>query len=392
MEQWTEILDDGDGIDVAYLDFRKAFDLVSHEHLIYKLSKYGIKGKILGWIKDFLNDRTQRVVIRGTASSTRIVTSGVPQGSILGPILFLIFINDLPLEVLSRLSLFADDSKLFSRIINNRNKKVKYGDNGSKMLQKDLDTVLEWANKWKMEFNVDKCKIMHLGNSNPKNSYNMGGRTLEETSEERDLGVLIDNKLDFGKHIKTIVGKANRVLGMIRVSFECINIPMMYNLYTSLVRPLLEYCVQVWSPYKRKDIILLERVQRRATKMIPKLKNLPYDERLKKMKLPRLYDRRVRGDMIETHKIMSGIEKLDASKLFQRSAFQGRSHPKKLYRKYTRLNVRKNWFTQRVIKKWNSLTEKEVTAEKTSCFKARYDKMEMERKAARENDIYERWQ
>ena len=392
LEQWTEILDDGDGIDVAYLDFRKAFDLVSHEHLIYKLSKYGIKGKILGWIKDFLNDRTQRVVIRGTASSTRIVTSGVPQGSILGPILFLIFINDLPLEVLSRLSLFADDSKLFSRIINNRNKKVKYGDNGSKMLQKDLDTVLEWANKWKMEFNVDKCKIMHLGNSNPKNSYNMGGRTLEETSEERDLGVLIDNKLDFGKHIKTIVGKANKVLGMIRVSFECINIPMMYNLYTSLVRPLLEYCVQVWSPYKRKDIILLERVQRRATKMIPKLKNLPYDERLKKMKLPRLYDRRVRGDMIETHKIMSGIEKLDASKLFQRSAFQGRSHPKKLYRKYTRLNVRKNWFTQRVIKKWNSLTEKEVTAGKTSCFKARYDKMEMERKAARENDIYERWQ
>ena len=136
--------------------------------------------------------------------------------------------------------------------------------------------------------------------------------------------------MDIGKYIKTIVSIANKVLGMIRVSFEYINIPMMYNLYTSLVRPLLEYCVQVWSPYKRKYIILLERVQRRATRMIPKLKNLPYDERLKKMKLPRLYDRRVKGDMIETYKIMSGVEKLDASKLFQRSAFQGRSHPKKL--------------------------------------------------------------
>ena len=99
---------------MAYLDFRKAFDLVSHEHLIYKLSKYGIKGQILNWIRDFLKDRTQRVVIRGTASSPRNVTSGVPQGSVLGPILFLIFINDLPIELLSRLSLFADDSKLFS--------------------------------------------------------------------------------------------------------------------------------------------------------------------------------------------------------------------------------------------------------------------------------------
>ena len=102
---------------MADLDFRKAFDLVSHEHLIYKLSKYGIRGQILNWIMEFLKDRTQRVVIRGTASTLRKVTSGVPQGSVLGPILFLLFINDLPTELLTRLSLFADDSKLFSRII-----------------------------------------------------------------------------------------------------------------------------------------------------------------------------------------------------------------------------------------------------------------------------------
>merc|ERR1712179_793458 len=109
--------EEGNCIDVAYLDFRKAFDLVSHELLIYKMSKYGIKGQILNWVKSWLQDRTQRVVIRGTASESFKVTSGVPQGSVLGPILFLIYINDLPTEVISPVSLFADDSKIFSKIV-----------------------------------------------------------------------------------------------------------------------------------------------------------------------------------------------------------------------------------------------------------------------------------
>ena len=388
LEQWTEIIDEGDAVDVAYLDFRKAFDLVSHEHLIYKLSKYGIKGKILNWIKDFLNGRTQRVVIRGTASSPREVTSGVPQGSVLGPILFLIFINDLPLGILSALSLFADDSKLFSRIVRSDGKLESDNEDRNQTLQGDLNAVLEWAKKWKMEFNVNKCKIMHLGYNNPKISYSMGGSNLEETEEEKDLGVLIDNKLDFGNHIKCIVGKANRVLGMIRVSFTCLNVPMLFNLYTALVRPLLEYCVQVWSPYKKKYINLLEGVQRRATRMIPRLKKMTYDERLKKLKLPRLYDRRIRGDMIETYKIMSGKEKLNSRNLFQPSRFIGRSHPMKLHKKYSRLNMRKNWFTQRVINKWNSLTIEEVESNKTSSFKRRYDKKEAERRLVVEKDIY----
>ena len=159
MEHWTEIIDEGDGIDVAYLDFRKAFDLVSHKHLIYKMSKYGITNQVLNWVKAFLNQRTQRVVVRGTTSDPFNVTSGVPQGSVLGPVLFLIFINDLPLEIISPLSLFADDSKKFSRIISEKNK-GKSDFRGNEVLQKDLDTIKEWADKWKMEFDIDKCKIM----------------------------------------------------------------------------------------------------------------------------------------------------------------------------------------------------------------------------------------
>ena len=134
MEYWTEILNEGDGIDVAYLDFRKAFDLVSHKHLLYKMSKYGITNQTLNWIGAFLHQRSQKVVVRGATSESFAVTSGVPQGSVLGPILFLIFINDLPLEVISPLSLFADDSKVFSRIVSNKNLKKCNNENGNLML------------------------------------------------------------------------------------------------------------------------------------------------------------------------------------------------------------------------------------------------------------------
>ena len=142
VESWTEILDDDDGIDVAYLDFRKAFDLVSHRHLIYKMGKYGITQQVQNWVKSFLSQRTQRVVIRGTPSESCDVSSGVQQGSVLGPILFLIFINDLPLEVISPLSLFADDSKIFTRIVGEKNKNCRETC-GSEILQKDLDRIKE---------------------------------------------------------------------------------------------------------------------------------------------------------------------------------------------------------------------------------------------------------
>jgi len=194
LEHWTKIIDEGDCIDIAYLDFRKAFDLVSHKHLLHKMSKYGISGQVLEWVRAFLKDRTQRVVIRGSASEACNVTSGVPQGSVLGPVLFLIFINDLPLEVLSPLSLFADDSKIFSRIVTNKKNSKWAGFDGREALQRDLMEVQKWAEKWKMEFNVGKCKMMHIGRKNPKNVYSMGGTELETTSAERDLGVTIDDQ------------------------------------------------------------------------------------------------------------------------------------------------------------------------------------------------------
>ena len=390
LEAWTKIIDEGDGIDVAYLDFRKAFDLVSHKHLIYKMSKYGITGQILEWVKNFLEDRSQRVLIRGTASSYHKVTSGVPQGSVLGPILFLIFINDLPLKVLSPLSLFADDSKIFTRIVDISNANKEHTNVGTEILQQDLNCVIEWAKKWKMEFNVDKCKIMHLGKKNPKNIYNMNGINLDATLKEKDLGVLIDCNLDFGSHIKEIVGRANRMLGMIRVSFACLNMRMFLNLYMSLVRPLLEYCVQVWSPHLRKHIKLIEGVQQRATRMVPELKHLTYEERLEKLKLTTLEERRARGDMIETYKIITGKEKVNPGKFFQMIPDREgpRARDKKIFKQRVEKDGRRHYFTQRVTNGWNGLTNNIVNAEKTSEFKTLLDAYMASRTLVRNNDIY----
>ena len=239
-----------------------------------------------------------------------------------------------------------------------------------------------------MEFNVDKCKVMHLGHNNPKRQYTMDGKRLAVTEKEKDLGVIIDNKLDFGAHIRSIVGRANRVLGLVKISFAHMDKKMFLNIYTTLIRPLIEYCVQVWSPYKIGYIRLLEGVQRRATKLVPNLKNLPYDERLRKLGLTRLTERRKRGDMIETYKILTGKEKVDSKKFFWPATFRGRSHSKKVYRKYSKLNIRKYYFSQRVVKNWNTLTEEEVNAKKTGEFKRKYDKKEAERIANQMENEY----
>ena len=347
------------------------------------MSKYGITDQVLRWVKAFLHKRTQRVVVRGTASDAFNVTSGVPQGSVLGPVLFLIFINDLPLEILSPLSLFADDSKIFTRIVSEKNKCETNNIRGNEILQKDLNVIREWAQKWKMEFNVDKCKIMHIGRTNPKHSYNMGGTNLAVTTEEKDLGVLVDDELEFDKHIRAIVNKANRMMGMIRRGFTYLDKEIFMNLYPVLVRPLLEYCVQVWSPYKQMHIDLIEGVQKRATRLVLGTKKMDYDQRCTYLQLPKLEERRVRGDMIETYKILTGKEDTKWSRFFQMA--QERGDPElarglKLFPKRPRLDKRKYVFSYRVIKKWNELSKEEVQSVKTSGFKDKYDDNEKERK------------
>ncbi|MCP3849730.1 MAG: hypothetical protein GY694_05770, partial [Gammaproteobacteria bacterium] len=267
MNDFTSFYDDNLPFDVIYLDFKKAFDTVPHFRLINKLRGYGIDGNILKWIDSFLSNRTQQVKINNEFSNVSNVTSGIPQGSVLGPVLFTIFINDLPEHVNSLCKIFADDTKIYNICEN------------FKILQGDLEALQFWSEKWQLFFNIDKCVCLHFGRKNPKVDYTITckGRSqaLQESNEEKDLGVTFDTKLKFDQHINTVINKANKVLGLIKRNFKCMNKFTLITLYKSLVRPILEYGQPVWAPFLKRQTKLIENVQRRATKLISDIKHLP---------------------------------------------------------------------------------------------------------------------
>ena len=285
-------------MDTVYLDFSKAFDSVPHKRLLVKMENYGITGKILGWCKHFLSDRRQRVVINGEKSAWKRIISGVPQGGVIGPQMFVLFINDMPEVATSCIEMFADDAKIVKAVLTEQDRSD---------LQEDLDNLQTWAITWKMKFNTDKCKVLHLGNQNPRYEYRMGDTCLEAVREENDLGVIVDEKLKFDTHTVTQANKANRVLGLVRRTFDNMDEEMLVLLYKSLVRPHLEYCHAVVYPQYVKQEKMFEAVQRRATRLVSKIRKKEYPERLEKLKLPSLAYRRRRGDMIEVYKYTHDI-------------------------------------------------------------------------------------
>ena len=247
-----EMYEEGRAVDIIYLDFQKAFDKVPHRKLLNKVESHGISGHIHRWISDWLCDRKQRVVLNRKFSDWRNVSSGVPQGSVLGPILFLIYINDLDEDVKCKISKFADDTKIANRVISLSQQQE---------LQNDLNTLGEWAVDSQMFFNVDKCKVLHIGNRNVQANYTMNGKQLAKVEQEKDLGVVISSDLKPSKQCSEVVKTANKLIGFIGRSFEFRTEEIILNLYNALVRPHLGYCVQCWSPYYKKDIEKLEGVQ-----------------------------------------------------------------------------------------------------------------------------------
>ena len=357
--------DDERESDVIYLDFQKAFDKVPHKRLIKKLEAHGVVGNVARWIENWLTNRRQRVVINGEHSEFIDVTSGVPQGSVLGPLLFIIYVNDIDINIQSNIALFADDTK-----ISGKSKSVE----GRALIQSDLQKIYEWSITWGMKFNLDKCKTLHLGNGNEKHSYVMGNHIVSDVTTEKDLGIHVSCDLKNKMQCLEAANRANRILGFIARNFHYKGKEVMLPLYKSIVRPHLEYCIQFWNPQLRGDIDMLERVQRRATKMIPSLRNKPYFERLRALNLPTLETRRLRGDLIETFKIIKGFDNVHVSNFF---AFDGgitRNNGFKLKGKRFHTNIAGHYFTNRVIAFWNGLPNKVVSATSINSFKNRLDK------------------
>ncbi|KAK7108399.1 hypothetical protein V1264_016145 [Littorina saxatilis] len=373
LDTWTQILDEGGTVDAVYMDFKKAFDSVPHRRLVLKTEAHGIGGRILAWIADFLSERRQCVVVNGVQSSEAEVTSGIPQGSVLGPMLFVLYINDLPNVVANYVRIFADDTKVYTR---------SDVEGAPQTLQKDLDSLQDWSQQWLMNFHPEKCHVLKLGNKRSEAIYYMTGTdasgearsiALEESDFEKDLGVYVDNNLSFNKHVALSAAKANRVMGVIRRSFDYLTVEVFLQLYKSLVRPILEYGHAVWQPQHKTLCQEVERVQRRATKLISSLKDKPYSERLATLKLPCLEHRRKRGDMIEVYKYLHGFYKTERPQFSFFAGRDTRGSTLKLSKPRYRLNVRGNFFSERVVNTWNSLPDQVVTAPSVNAFKARLD-------------------
>ena len=282
---WSLWLDKKEGVDVIYVDVSKAFDTVSHPKLVNKLESYGIKGKILKWVRDFLHSRTQSVKVNSSFSKPLPVSSGVPQGSVLGPLLYLIYSNDI-VDVLNNcyVKIFADDCKfyLMTKLISNY---LAFVD--------DMCKIFSWYDSNQLKIALEKCLLLQLGRHNEHREYTIKTTKINPVHSVKDLGVLITNDLEFSNHCSVISKKAFQKCALIHKTFSYKSRDFLLALYKTYVRPQVEYCSTVWNPHLLHDINLIESVQRRFTRSIPGLSQLGYRQRLKYLKLETLEYRRL---------------------------------------------------------------------------------------------------
>ena len=358
-------LDNKHTIDVGVLDFSKAFDVMPHNRLLLKLEYYGIRNKTRDWIASFLTNRFQRVVVNGNPSDWKPVLSGVPQGTVLGPHLFLMFINDIHENIASTTRLFADDCLIYNTIKSSADEQ---------QLQEDLNKMVVWAQTWGMRFNPSKCKTMRITrrrNPDPT-TYTMMGVDLEKTNNIQYLGVQFQHDLRWNKQTEFATSKATRVLNFIRRNLYHCAPSVKEKLYLTLVRPHLEYAAASWDPYTKKNIDSIERVQKRAARFVVNTygKDTSISTILKELKWTPLQARRKCHRLTSLYKILNGHLDINHGNLIKsKPARIRRGHSLQFQQQRTNSDAFANSFFIRTVSDWNRLLPATVTQPSLLTFK-----------------------
>ena len=361
-------LDRGKDVDVILLDFSKAFEKVPHTLLITKLSGFGICDPLLSWISDFLRLRRQIVKVFFSVSSSKPVLSGVIQGSVLGPLLFVLFINDLDDCVFhSYLIKYADDVKLAIAYDRNDNSRLRH----RSLLQDDLNRIELWSHSNLLPLNVRKCQFISFGRKDTSSfCFTFDGIPIDNSSCVRDLGVFISSPFNFKFHIASVVSKANRMLGVIKRVFSVSNRDVFLSLYKCYVRPILEFASIVWCPYQQYLIDEIEKVQKRFTRMFNDLRSMPYRDWLKLLNLLSLSARRLRYKLIFLFKMANGLVDLDILSFFRFATCNfTRGNAFKLSTQFARTNDFLFFFVNDVVSHWNSLNDDDICTTDVGHFK-----------------------
>ena len=356
-------------VDIAVLDFSKAFDTVPHRRLMSKLNHYGIDGTTGNWIASFLQDREQCVVVDGEKSGWSHVASGVPQGTVLGPLLFLAYINDLPDQVSSQVRLFADDCLIYRSIASIKDQLD---------LQADLDALHAWSLTWGMKFNPSKCTILSIARSSSSKLhkyYSLAGEVLSNVHEAKYLGVLLSDDLQWAQHIQSITAKSNSILGLLRRNLHHCPAILREQAYIALIRSRLEYCSSVWDPHLAKDSNKIEMVQRRSARFVTQEYNprASVTDLLKDLNWPPLKDRRRDLRLVLLYKIIHGevAIQVDDNILIPTDHRTRSNHPFSFRQLSAKSETLRSSFYHRTIPQWNSLSEQVVTAHTSASFLAR---------------------
>jgi len=374
INDFAETLNNKGQTDLILLDFSKAFDKVSHEHLYHKLHHYGIRGNTLEWLKDFLTGRKQQVLVNGEQSDSTQVTSGVPQGTVLAPLLFLCFINDLPKNILSTVRIYADDVILYTPVNSIED---------CYQLQNDLATLERWANQWKMTFNIQKCEFLRITLKKKPilHQYTLYDTVVQEVTQTKYLGLTIDSRLSWTEHIRQITKKANNVKGFLQRNLQSCPISVKESCYKSFIKPILEYACVVWDPYKQKDILAIESVQRRCARFVCNNYSsyASVTNMLQNLNWPSLASSRHQLKAIALFKIMHQLVVIPTDTILQPapSSYHLRGHSMKLAQPSARVDVYLHSFFPSSIKIWNNLPTHLITCSSLDQFKANLTDLEL---------------